>query len=125
MAYGVLEEQQLASRVEARRIEPIQWWSVLYTVGLAAFVLLNVGDVITTLVAIDRGCTELNPVVAPLLSCHDHLFIVVKLAAVALFVVVFERARRRVGRYLPFQVGSLLFLCALYLVAVCVNLSAW
>ena len=124
MAQGVPREQQFASRAQAQRMELTRWWNLLYAIGLTAFVLLNIGDVITTLVAIERGSTELNPVVAPLLS-SNHLFVLVKLAAVTAFVLVFERARRRIGRYLPFQVGSLLFLCALYLTAVCVNLGAW
>jgi len=125
MANSVQREVEFATTAQAEQISPAGFWRLLYLVGLVAFVLLNVGDVITTIVAIERGSTELNPLVAPLLNSSNHTFVLVKLAAVVAFVAVFERSRRRVGRYLPFQVGSLLFLCTLYLLAVCINLSAW
>jgi len=95
-----------------------------YVVALLGFIGLFVADVVTTLVVIGRGSVEANPVVTPLLS-HDLLFIAVKMAALSVFVYVFERARRRRPQYLKFQVGALAVLSLLYIVAVRINLLGW
>ena len=62
----------------------------------AALVIIGLADLLTTLFWLHRGyAIEINPIMAAVLRCGVGLFVALKLATLAAYVIVMEWYRRR------------------------------
>jgi hypothetical protein len=95
---GNFERRRIAPRRgNERHTVATDWFHPQWLVTTILILLLCVADAILTLTLISRGATEINPVMAPLVTGSGHGFAFVKLGLTILGVVILTTfARLRV-----------------------------
>lgn len=78
--------------------------------------LLNVGDILTTLIGVSRGATEANPLMRVLLAWGPYWFVVIKLSVMTAVIGLGLRWRTR---------GAMWTMAAVFAAVVGSNLAVW
>jgi len=109
------ETQKTATKTEPRQNHRLAILAI-------AFILLNVLDAQLTLLAVENGATELNPIMRVLLAQPDWVFWSSKISWALVFTLALIIAARKwsgpVARILMVLVGAIGVICILNLVGV-------
>lgn len=89
LVYGSLHPRRLGPRRDGERsLGAIDWHHPWWLAVATLIVSLCAGDAVLTVMLIDRGAYELNPLLAPLIGGSGVLFALVKVGATGIGVVL-------------------------------------